>query len=281
MSRPRISVVTVSFNEGDGLCATMESVLAQTWRPLEYIIVDGGSTDGSYGRAMEALTPRAAETGIGLKAVSERDRGIYDGMNKGAAMAEGEWIIFMNAGDTFYDSGVIERFFGAEDVGDAAIVYGDFERVKAYGTVECRALPPEMIAESMPTSHQAMFIRTELMRKYPYDLSFRIVADYNFVYGLNQLGYRIVYRPGKVARCEAVKGVTSRTRVSMHKECDRVRGIALTPGRRLRYALKSAGAVSRRMFDSLVPQKLLLAVKRLNRRRLDRHQRKARERAGL
>ena len=225
MSSELITVVTVSYNEGDNLLKTMESVMSQTYRPLEYIVIDGGSTDGSYERAMSAMVPKAEEAGIMLKGVSEPDKGIYDGMNKGAAMATGKYVNFMNAGDRFYDDDTIRRFFSHEAVEGAAIIYGDYLRQKDYAALSCMGESPE--------------------------------------------GEKICHIPDFVAVCEAVQGLSSRHRVMMHKECDRIVGIPLTPGRRMKYALKSMEHNIIGTFNALLPRKLLNKMKKMNRRRLE------------
>lgn len=270
MSRDMITVVTVSFNEGDNLLKTMESVVSQTYRPLEYIVIDGGSTDGSYKRAMEIIAEKAADKGIVLKGVSEPDGGIYFGMNKGASMATGKWVNFMNAGDTFYDNEVISRMFGHDSVPEGAILYGDFLRVKDYAVISSYGESPDVIGNRMPTSHQAMFMLTSLMKKYPYDTSYRVVADFDFVHKMHEMGEAIHYIPGFIARCEAVQGLSSRHRVLMHKECDRVCGVPLTARRRIKYSLKSFEACLMKGLNSLIPAKLLKSIKKINRRRLDK-----------
>jgi glycosyltransferase involved in cell wall biosynthesis len=90
---PTLSIVTVVRNDRSGLAATAESLAMQQWSDVECIVIDGASTDGT-GALLETIEPRPART------VSEPDRGIYDAMNKGAALATGEWLLFLNAGDT-------------------------------------------------------------------------------------------------------------------------------------------------------------------------------------
>lgn len=269
MSSELITVVTVSYNEGDNLLKTMESVMSQTYRPLEYIVIDGGSTDGSYERAMSAMVPKAEEAGIMLKGVSEPDKGIYDGMNKGAAMATGKYVNFMNAGDRFYDDDTIRRFFSHEAVEGAAIIYGDYLRQKDYAALSCMGEPPEVIGRRMPTSHQAIFINTMFMKKYPYDTAYKIAADFDFVHKMYKMGEKICHIPDFVAVCEAVQGLSSRHMVMMHKECDRIVGIPLTPGRRMKYALKSMERNIIGAFNALLPRKLLNKIRKMNRRRLE------------
>ena len=101
---PLISVITVCYQAAEPLQKTILSVRQQYYQPLEFIVVDGGSTDGTrdiIARHQDIIT----------RWVSEPDRGIYDAMNKGVSMATGEWVIFMNAGDTFAANNVLLRIF--------------------------------------------------------------------------------------------------------------------------------------------------------------------------
>lgn len=99
---PKISVITVNYNNREGLRATLQSTLAQTYSDYEYIVIDGGSTDGSK-TLLEDQATRVDHW------VSEPDGGIYPAMNKGIAIASGEYLLFMNSGDTFYDAEVLEQ----------------------------------------------------------------------------------------------------------------------------------------------------------------------------
>ncbi len=117
--KPLVSVITVCFNAAGTIQATLDSVRSQTWRPIESVVVDGASSDGtqeivaSYGDIVGAV-------------ISERDEGIYDAMNKGVGLARGEIIHFLNADDCFIDDSVVEgvaRVFMSEPHVD--LVYGD------------------------------------------------------------------------------------------------------------------------------------------------------------
>ena len=166
----KISVITVNFNDRDGLEETVRSVAAQTYRDIEYIVIDGGSTDGSK----EVIEKHSCNISYW---VSERDKGIYNGMNKGIAAATGNYCIFMNSGDTFFDDNVISNV--SEQL-DADIVCGNAQIVKG-GDYLWTA--PEKIDLSWwlnrySICHQSTFIRTEILKTRPYNENYKVVADY-------------------------------------------------------------------------------------------------------
>lgn len=169
MSDPKLTIVTVCRNALDDLQRTVTSVKAQTFSDYEYLIVDGGSTDGSA----EWL-----DTQEGIKWISEPDKGIYDAMNKGVQMAAGEWIIFMNAGDTFYTPEVLQQVvpFLKDPHG---LVYGDISKERKGHEVIKRAEKPHN-AHRMICCHQALFTRTTLLKDTPFDTSYRLSADFKF-----------------------------------------------------------------------------------------------------
>ena len=115
---PLISVVTICYNAKNDLEKTILSVLSQTYQDIEYIIIDGGSTDGTVD-IIHKYSERL------FYWISEPDKGIYDAMNKGMDRATGSWINFMNAGDTFCDNEVIKNIFGYNDLSDYSVFYGD------------------------------------------------------------------------------------------------------------------------------------------------------------
>lgn len=169
----RCSVITINYNNRDGLRSTIESVVRQTCQDYEYIIIDGGSTDGS------AEVIKEYKKSIDYW-VSEPDRGIYHAMNKGVAQAHGEYCIFMNSGDIFYDDSVLDviRNLGFEE----DIVVGKVVANDGYLQL---FLPPSrdislyyLYSGTVP--HQGSFIKTDLLRRIPYDENLRIVSDWKF-----------------------------------------------------------------------------------------------------
>ncbi len=159
-----ITVVTVAYNAVAALRLTAQNVLAQNYPHLEYIIVDGGSSDGT----VDYLQSLPQERVIW---VSEPDNGIYDAMNKAIRMATGEYCIFMNAGDRFAATDTLIQVVRLMDGSD--VVYGDItknEKIK-------RAISPRN-CHKMYYCHQAVFTRTTCLREYPFDTSHRFSADF-------------------------------------------------------------------------------------------------------
>lgn len=168
-----ISVITVVYNGVKEIESTILSVLAQQYGAIEYIVIDGKSTDGT----VEAI--RKYEYGISYW-ISEPDKGIYDAMNKGIAATHGEWVIFMNAGDRFANPEVLSHF--KAQTFDADIVYGDaiveYPGFRTY----FKKYPVSSMWKRMPFCHQATFVRMALMKAHGFDLRYKLSSDYNFLY---------------------------------------------------------------------------------------------------
>ena len=174
----KISIITINYNNCEGLRRTLESVAAQTCKDFEYIVIDGGSTDGS----VELI--KQYESIISYW-VSEPDRGIYHAMNKGVAKATGEYCNFLNSGDSYHDGSVINKFVNCKqnaDILTGAIQYvfnsknekilGEIKRPYEYLYTD------HLLSYSIP--HPASLIKTELLRENPYDESLKIVSDWKF-----------------------------------------------------------------------------------------------------
>lgn len=176
---PLISVITVTFNAAPVIGRTMESVNAQTFADYEHVIVDGASADGTV-----ALIDRLA--GPRTRVVSEPDRGLYDAMNKGLGLAKGEYVIFLNAGDTFAGADTLARYAAAaEEGGSPDVVYGQTVLVDNDGNVlgdrhltAPTNLDVESFKQGMVVCHQAFMARRAIAP--PYNLHFRFSADYEW-----------------------------------------------------------------------------------------------------
>lgn len=166
----RYSVITINYNNKDGLRKTVESVINQTHNDYEYIIIDGGSTDGSVD-VIEEYANRLTYW------VSERDGGIYNAMNKGVARAHGDYCIFMNSGDSFYSNDVLSSLSAYnEDIICGKVLKAD--EVRASGHWRDTITLVDLMRGSLP--HQAMIIKRELLVNHPYDENYKIVSDWKF-----------------------------------------------------------------------------------------------------
>lgn len=177
------SIVTVTRNNLNGLVRTAASVSAQTHPSFEWIVADGASTDGT----VEWLKSHAPEF---LSWKSEPDAGLYEAMNKAMGRASGEYLIFMNGGDTFRDATVLDDAVSLLRNSAIDLLYGDaYEQHDGVETRK-RALSHHLVWYSMFTHHQAIFYRREAIGDLRYDTSFRIAADWAFTAGLLKSGAR-------------------------------------------------------------------------------------------
>ncbi len=192
MNKPLLSVVTVTFNAGKCLEKTIRSVLEQSYPQVEYLIIDGGSTDNTM-EIVARYRDRIAYV------VSEKDNGIYDGMNKGILAAKGDYVIMMNADDAFSDSQVladVARFIEENPKSD--VVFGKAREEREYGFF---IVEPDLksITRKMSISHQAIFVRTSLLREHLFVVEHRYAADFEQISGLYLEGCRFAY----IDRCIA------------------------------------------------------------------------------
>lgn len=189
MNSPRISVVTVCYNAADAIEKTILSVVHQIYQNIEYIVVDGGSKDGTVD-IISKYRDRIAYF------VSERDHGIYDAMNKAIQVATGDWINFMNAGDLFATDHIIDKIFGQEaDYAGQDVIYGDTLFNYSGTPITYKAKPLSTLDYRMAFCHQSSYVRTALMKASGFDLRYRFVADYAFFYHLYSTGHSFYYFP--------------------------------------------------------------------------------------
>ncbi len=179
-ARALITIVTVVFDSKDTLESTIRSVISQSSDRIEYLIIDGGSTDGS----LDIIRAHDAEVDYW---VSESDNGIYDAFNKGVRLAKGTWILFLGAGDQLYDRDSIARAVSIlEAVSDEVnIAYGRVVRLRRDGLFLEEENEPWVSMRDkwkggrrvMP-QHQGIFARRCFLANHPFDVNYRIVADY-------------------------------------------------------------------------------------------------------
>ena len=214
-----ISVITVCYNASKEIEKTICSVASQSYKNIEYIVIDGNSTDGTKDLLYK-------HKDVITKIVSEPDRGLYDAMNKGIALATGGWICFMNAGDVFTDNDVLTNVFSHEIPKDTGIIYGDVILDYApYGKVYKRL--NNLVGKEQATGicHQATLTRTVLLKATKYDLSYRIFADMNAFYTFWERGTIFTYVPVAMATFEGFEGVSSTKVYKCFKESVRMRGV--------------------------------------------------------
>ena len=165
----KLSIITVNYNDAKGLEKTIKSVVEQTYRDFEFIVIDGGSIDNS----VDIIKRYSAHIDYW---VSERDGGIYQGMNKGLFVAKGEYVNFMNGGDCYHAPDVLERVFSMKS--DADIITG------AHAGSPHRNVGKDGVTMldlyKWAVDHQASFIKREVALRHPYDENYRIVSDWKF-----------------------------------------------------------------------------------------------------
>ena len=172
--KPLISIITVNLNDLEGLKKTIKSVFDQTWQEFEFIVIDGGSTDGSK-ELIEENKERIDHW------VSEPDNGIYNAMNKGIELASGEYLFFLNSGDHFVNPQILEN--NREFITGYDLIYFDINVVEEADTY-LRYFPEKLVfsyftKHTLP--HQGTFIKAELFKNVGYyDEKFKIVADWKF-----------------------------------------------------------------------------------------------------
>lgn len=173
----QFSIITVCRNAESEIEQTMDSVFAQENKDYEYIIVDGASKDGTLGIIKESIKQHNAEEKVVL--VSENDNGIYDAMNKGIGLAKNEWVVFLNAGDSFYDPSVLMLASKYLDQTTAGIVYGDTNYSENGVCYVIKGKEIRTISKQMPFCHQSVFNRKSVIESHMYDTNYSICADYD------------------------------------------------------------------------------------------------------
>lgn len=205
------SVVTVVYNDISHIIETMDSVIRQSYKQIEYILIDGGSTDGTKEKIIEHISSCADITleesqdgqfyleathkdcpNLTFKFLSERDKGIFDAMNKGVALAANNWINFINCGDRFYNYDVLEQISDRK-FQDCDVLYGNLEVV--YLDQKTKIIKKtsrdlkKLCALFAYFGHPNCFVKTKVLKSNLFDLKYHLSADYDLIYRLYQKGY--------------------------------------------------------------------------------------------
>ena len=210
----KISIVTVVFNEEARIRRTVESVINQTYNNIEYIIIDGKSTDNTI------QIIKNFQNGIS-RLISEPDKGIYDAMNKGLDISSGDRVLFLNAGDQLYDNHIISSIITfLMERNQCALIYGNV-LLKGRNRI-LKSLPINYINKVMVTNHQACFFNREIHKEYYYNLNYKIAADYEVIFKMfkNKEEFAII---DKVISIVEPNGVADSNRLLTYCEYYQVR----------------------------------------------------------
>ncbi len=170
-----ITIIVVVLNAFNELTKTIKSIRGQIYKNIEIIVIDGESND----ETLEYLRDNKGEID---EWKSEKDRGIYDAMNKGMDISKGEWVLFLNAGDTFYSDKVISEIYKSKDkYSDVDIIYGSVEILKKDFSYIKKSLEPSKIMQQMICCHQSIFFSQRVVREFRYDLNYKICGDYDLL----------------------------------------------------------------------------------------------------
>ena len=251
----RISIITVNRNDAAGLRKTIESVVTQTAKPWQFIVIDGASTDGSTDLLQEYAESISYS-------VSEPDKGIYDGMNKGIAQADGDYCIFLNSGDAFCGPTVLEALqtsgAGTDIICGNAIILEDPPRRKvAPAEITLRTLFNGSIC------HQSALISTALLKAENYDSTLKIVADRKFFLS-NIVLKGCSYQSVDVDIVDYdITGYSARNRLASEQEWQKVLAEMLPERILLDYGRDASGP----LFGSAAYEKMFVEIGRRNWRR--------------
>lgn len=199
---PIFTIATVTWNAGDTIGRTLASVEAQTYDAVEHLIIDGCSTDATM-QQVQRYVERGTDDNRPhtIRLLREPDNGLYDAMNKAIALAKGDYIVFLNAGDKLHEPTTLQQM--ADQIRQAPhsrrpiVVYGETDLVDDDGRfLRHRRLqaPEQLTARSflggMLVCHQSFYVRTDMAQRVPYDLRYRFSADYDWCIRLMRLGER-------------------------------------------------------------------------------------------
>lgn len=237
---PLISIITITYNAAEVLNPTMDSVNSQTFGDYEHIIIDGASKDDTL-----LIARRFASARI----LSEPDRGLYDAMNKGLKMARGQYVIFLNAGDTFHSASTLEQYAKAASkgydiiYGETVIVDSDRNIIGPRHLSVPDTLTRESFANGMLICHQAFMVKRSIAPDY--DLRYRFSADYDWTIRCMEAGdERKFYNLRQITIDYLSDGLTDRNKLASLKERFRIMakhyGTLPTTARHIGFLLRAA-----------------------------------------
>ena len=176
----KVTIITVVLNAERTIERALRSVLDQTYNNYEYIIIDGGSTDGTLEKIIEYKSLFDGK-GISFRYVSGKDSGIYNAMNKGISLLsdEASWINFLNSDDYYADADVLKDLFAGNIDNKVDAIYGDSIILRENGQLYVKkASAIESLNYKCAFVHQALFVRDSVIRNYPFSMKWRLASDY-------------------------------------------------------------------------------------------------------
>ncbi len=204
--KPVISIVTVTFNAEKHLAQALDSILTQDYPNIELIVVDGGSQD----QTLDIIRQREKAIAYWL---SEKDKGIYDAMNKGLSRITGDWVGFKNA-DDWYENGAFQILAACIAKEDAEVFYGDSLSVIQENPLRTSPFFTNhfTLGSTPGIDHRSSFVKAGLHKTIPFDLQYRLAADLDVFYRLRKSGAKFVHIPAFMA-CKRYGGASDGTRI--------------------------------------------------------------------
>lgn len=246
----KISVVTVTYNAEKEIAKTLESICRQTYKNIELVIKDGKSMDQTNSLIKQMNRKYSERTFVHIISA---DDGIYSAMNEAVEHCTGDWVIFLNAGDYFAGSSVLQDIFSKKDYSKVDVLYGDATIVdrpqRSIWVGNLKDIP-----NKMPFCHQTCFTRRELLMKNKFDESYRIAADYNLIYSLYDQKRKFQYLE-KVVSIFNLDGISSTKYFLRVKEQHRVIKSHGNKIRWRRYLLQYADAAGKAFINKCIPLK--------------------------
>jgi glycosyltransferase involved in cell wall biosynthesis len=235
----RFSVITITYNAGNVLQRTLQSVLSQTYEGVEHLIIDGASKDNTVALAERYKAESdASDNHHKVIIQSEPDQGIYDAMNKGLTQASGDYIVYMNAGDSFPNADTLEQIVHRAQLNQTpsaelpGVLYGNTDITDAAGHYlhPRRLQPPSKLSwrsfrQGMLVCHQAFYARTDIAKNLQYDTQYRYSADVDWCIRVMREGERAslpLYNINMVVACYTEEGATTRHHRESLKERFRI-----------------------------------------------------------
>ncbi len=198
-----VTIVTINFNNSNGLKDTIESVIKQSYSNYEYLIIDGASTD-------ESLKTISSFNNKSIKYISEPDEGIYHAMNKAILIAKGEWLLFMNSGDSFYNEHSLSKAMSKIQP-DTDVIYSDWIYTNSEKYISASQ-------EKMAVRHQSVVYKKYLHKIYGTYVSSPTVTISDYIFFLSIRDRKWIYNNNPLSRCDEL-GISSRASHFYQKIC--------------------------------------------------------------